>query len=233
MKEVLISLFSGIIGVLLTIGYQHFFTPTQSITFIYNGEEMIITETEYTELVKENELLKNELENMQEQINDINKATDMDSLQQTNNSTLLTKLNSFSKSKGVNVNPPLDKTDNYDTVYSSYISGYATVFDTEDPYIEYYVGSEYTNLSGKLYVTRHARGINPQFSNWDIATVSIYGDDSLLYTYTGFSPKDKPLDISINITDVDFLKICFSDTHYYQEGLSHSLISLGNPTITK
>lgn len=62
MKEIVISLFSGIIGVILTICYQHFFNPSQSFTFIYNGEEMVVTESDYTEIMKENELLKNEIE---------------------------------------------------------------------------------------------------------------------------------------------------------------------------
>lgn len=61
MKEILLSLFSGIIGILLTIGYQHFFSPSQSFTFIYNGEEMVVTESDYTEIMEENELLKKEI----------------------------------------------------------------------------------------------------------------------------------------------------------------------------
>lgn len=60
MKEILISLFSGIIGVMLTIGYQHFFSASQSFTFIYNGEEMIVTQSDYAELVEQNEKLESE-----------------------------------------------------------------------------------------------------------------------------------------------------------------------------
>ena len=239
MKEVLISLFSGIIGVILTISYQHFLSPPQSFTFIYNGEEMVVTETAYAELIEENKMLKNELSNIQEQsnytnqINDNSELTHIDTPQQTQYSTLLTNLDYFSKSNGVYTNSSVDSIDNYDTVYNSCISGYETTFDTAEPYIEYYLGSEYTILSGQLYVTRHARGINPKLSNWDIATISIYGDDILLYSYTGFSPKDKPLDFSIDITNIEFLKICFSNAYYSKEGLHHSLISLGNPIVTQ
>ena len=62
MKEIAISLFSGIIGVILTICYQHFFNPPQSFTFIYNGEEMVVTKSDYTEIMDENEFFKKEIE---------------------------------------------------------------------------------------------------------------------------------------------------------------------------
>lgn len=59
---------SGLIGVFLTIGYQHFFTPSQSFTFIYNGEEMIVSESTYTDLIEENNVLKSELIETKQQI---------------------------------------------------------------------------------------------------------------------------------------------------------------------
>lgn len=71
MKEIAISLFSGIIGVILTICYQHFFNPPQSFTFIYNGEEMVVTESTYTEIMEENSSLKNEIETTQKQVNEL------------------------------------------------------------------------------------------------------------------------------------------------------------------
>lgn len=72
MKEILISLFSGIIGVVLTIGYQHFFSPPQSFTFIYNDEEMVVTKSDYTEIIIENELLKDEVDKLSNNIDDMN-----------------------------------------------------------------------------------------------------------------------------------------------------------------
>ena len=64
MKNLLISLFSGIIGVLLTIGYQHFWAPPQSFTFIIDGEEVVVTQSEYMELVEQNEKLQDEFINL-------------------------------------------------------------------------------------------------------------------------------------------------------------------------
>lgn len=61
---------SGIVGVALTIGYQHFFAPSQSFTFINKGEEVIVTETEYTELVEQNEKLNKQLSDLNKQLED-------------------------------------------------------------------------------------------------------------------------------------------------------------------
>lgn len=233
MKEVLISLFSGIIGAILTIGYQHFFSSPQSFTFIYNGDEIVVSESTYSELVKENEMLKKELSSIREQ-NDYAEQTDeqlappnIDASQETRYSFLLTDLDYFSKSSRVYTNSKYDNIDNHDTVYGSCITG-----KDEDSYIEYYIGCEYTNFSGTLYVTDHARSINPNFQNWDIATISIYGDGLLLYSYTGFSTKDKPLNIDIDITNVEFLKISFDNAYYFNSGLRLALICMGNPTIS-
>ncbi len=74
MKEVWISLFSGIIGVILTIVYQYFLSPPQSFTFVYNGEKVAVTKLDYTELVEENKLLKDEIDNYKDQIDKLNKG---------------------------------------------------------------------------------------------------------------------------------------------------------------
>ena len=87
MKDVLISICSGLIGVLLTIGYQHFFGQPQSFTFIYNGEEMIVTESDYTELIEQNKTLQNENSTYISDLEDANKK--ITELQNENNSELV------------------------------------------------------------------------------------------------------------------------------------------------
>lgn len=66
MKEGLLSLFSGIIGVILTIGYQHYFTPSQTFTFNFDDEEIVVTQSKYMDLVRQNEKLQNELNELSE-----------------------------------------------------------------------------------------------------------------------------------------------------------------------
>ena len=225
MNKFMISICSGLLGVFITIGYQHYFAKPPSFTFIYNGEEIVVSESTYTGIIKENEKLKNELAELELQ------TYNSDDFQQQTYK-LLKNVECFSKTEGVYSGSSYENIDNYDNVYASCIYGYGTVFDNEDPYIEYHVGKEYTNLSCTVYVVKSARTVNPDYAGWDIATLSIYGDDVLLYTCSDFSPKYKPIDISVDISNVEFLKICFLNADYPNEGSRHPILGIGNPTIS-
>lgn len=87
MKEFFISICSGLVGVLLTIGYQHFFGQPQSFIFINNGEEMIVTESDYTKLIEQNKTLQNENRTYISDLEDANKK--ITELQNENNSELV------------------------------------------------------------------------------------------------------------------------------------------------
>lgn len=67
---------SGLAGVVLSIGYNHFLAPSQSFTFIYNGEEVVVTESTYSELVEENSALNKELSSVQKQLSDLQTQID-------------------------------------------------------------------------------------------------------------------------------------------------------------
>lgn len=67
-KTIASIVFSGIGGSIITIMYQHFFNPPQSFTLIYGGNEIIVTETRYVEIVEENQKLKEEIESLKEDI---------------------------------------------------------------------------------------------------------------------------------------------------------------------
>lgn len=86
MKEILISIFSGVAGVILTIGYQYFLATPQSVTVIVDGQEVSMTQSEYAELISENVKLKNEVTNLQKvnQALEANEASneDIDTLKQ-------------------------------------------------------------------------------------------------------------------------------------------------------
>ncbi len=60
MKDILVSICSGLIGVLLTIGHQHFLAPEQPIIVNIDGKEVEVTSTNYEELSAQNESLKAE-----------------------------------------------------------------------------------------------------------------------------------------------------------------------------
>lgn len=61
-QKLIIGATSGLVGVIITICYQHFLAKpqAQSFTFVYNGEEIVVTEADYVDLEKQNELLLNE-----------------------------------------------------------------------------------------------------------------------------------------------------------------------------
>lgn len=70
-SEVSKVIFSGLFGVILTILYQHFLNPPQAFTLIYDGNEVVVTETEYIELVEQNNSLKKQLETMQVELSSL------------------------------------------------------------------------------------------------------------------------------------------------------------------
>lgn len=138
---------------------------------------------------------------------------------------LLTDLEPFSKDLNANINSSLHEVDNYGSVYASNLGleGWSS--------IEYYIGSDYSKLTCTLYITENAKGYDEEAyaGSWSNLTISIYGDDVLLYTKTGFNTKDKPLDISVDVKDVEFLKIVSSNNGFiYWYGVA---VGIGNPTL--
>lgn len=143
---------------------------------------------------------------------------------------LLTDLEVFSKDMSVSINSSLYEVDNYGSVYFSNlgIDGYPSV---EYPSIEYYIGSNYSKLTCTLYITDNAKDYDSEFwtDSWGKLTISIYGDDVLLYTKTGFAPKDKPLDISVDVRDVEFLKIVALGNEFVN--YYNVAVGIGNPIL--
>ena len=199
----------------LLVNYQESYAQNvlQQVSIIYNEsgyDAVVALLKEATSILPNNTNLKEEFD-----------------LWNSRHSVPLTDIEYFSKSGSIQEDYWVDGTDNYGTAYPHSI----TPFDSGTTYIEYYLGGQYAKLSGVLYVTSHAKSINPSYYTWGIATISIYGDDILLYTNTGFTTKDQPMNISVDISEVDFLKISFENAHYFDTGMSESLIGLGNPTI--
>lgn len=71
MKNFVISSFSGLVGVLITIGYQHYFALPQTNMVIYDGKEISITKSDCLELIKENKILHAEINKLQENYSEI------------------------------------------------------------------------------------------------------------------------------------------------------------------
>ena len=102
--------------------------------------------------------------------------------------------------------------------------------------IEYLLGGEYDRFEANLFVPQDtAYSItNPNYYAWNDASVTIYADDSVIYSKTGgFSAKTEPIAIDLDITGVQFLKISFENTGAIDTfGVSHSIFMLGDTLLT-
>ena len=67
-KNILMCIFSGILGVILNILYVHFISPPQSFTFIYDGEEVVVTQERYENVEEENRILSEQNTTLQKEL---------------------------------------------------------------------------------------------------------------------------------------------------------------------
>lgn len=133
----------------------------------------------------------------------------------------LTEMETFSGGFGVNESSYIK--DNYGNIYSNGLRS--------NNGAEYYIGKEYAVFKSVVYIPDIVKDFeysDYRIEYWDSVTISIYGDDKILYTKTGFNPKDKPLDIAIDVSGVEFLKIVFKHNSVMA---GHCLIALGDPTL--
>lgn len=80
---------SGIIGVILTLAFQYFFVKPQAFTFVYDGNEVVVTESTYTELVENNKKMKNNISSLETQIQEL--QNELESRNSKENITLTIK----------------------------------------------------------------------------------------------------------------------------------------------
>lgn len=88
MKEIIVSIFSGIVGVFLTIGYEHYFSQPQQQP--YTKEQINAIESTYFQLKESYITLENNFSALQDQYNQLqtlydNKSVTYDQLQKDNN----------------------------------------------------------------------------------------------------------------------------------------------------
>ncbi len=107
--------------------------------------------------------------------------------------------------------------DNYGTVYDSNIMG--VILYHQPASVEYYLDGKYNSLTGVIYVSERAKRLQADISD-DV--IYIYGDGILLASYSGFTYKDKPQKMNVDISGVEFLKISFG---------TERLIGVGNPYV--
>lgn len=62
---------SGILGVILTLGFQYFLVKPQPFTFIYDGNKVVVTESTYAELLEDNKKMENNIVLLETQIQEL------------------------------------------------------------------------------------------------------------------------------------------------------------------
>lgn len=110
-------------------------------------------------------------------------------------------------------------------------------FDTNQKSITYYLGRQYSSLTGQLFIPKRANSTTSGHGlNWDTAAFTIYqvdenGNQTTLYKKNNFTNMMKPESVTVDLSDVEFLKIEFLDCVYSDTGLSEPLVSFGDPML--
>lgn len=145
------------------------------------------------------------------------------------NATSLADLDYFTKDDWVYMLEDyfLYEEDNYGNIYDAML-----VSCTEEGAIEYRLGGDYRLFIGYVYVPDYALK-NGYHHYWDTAELSIYGDDQLLFTISGFNEKTEPVPFALNVEGVKFLKVVFDHTILYHQGSGSPLAAIGKPALVK
>ncbi len=116
----------------------------------------------------------------------------------------------------------MDGKDLYEGIYTSCFGP-----NDDSGYVEYLLNGRYIRLDTVLYIT--GADLSPYYDyTWDYAACRIYGDEELLFDQTGFTHKDEPQPLSLDVSGVKFLRIEFDKAAYYNTGAGRPLILLGN-----
>ena len=97
---------------------------------------------------------------------------------------------------------------------------------------EYYLGGNYKELKGTLFVVDRALK-NGYGHNWNEAAFSVYADGKLIYRGTGFTQYSKPAEIVLDISGAEYLRLVYDYNFYYDIGMTWPLTAFGNPMLLK
>lgn len=115
---------------------------------------------------------------------------------------------------------------------------YGNYYDNEmyavEGSIDYFLGGQYAELSGTLFV--HNRATNTGYSIygqlWDTVTFNVYLDDQLIYSRKGLDVRFKPEPLLFNVRGAQFLRIEFLNNCYIDTGMDRVLAMFGNAELT-
>lgn len=120
------------------------------------------------------------------------------------------------------------QTDNYDNYYSDVMQSYDSF--SKSSYLEYFLDNKYATFTTTAFIPRHA--VLKNIENFSTSKIKIYGNDQLIYTFEGrTSNKSKPETVTLDVSEVAFLKVVFEDCCTDSWGTTIQKFSLGNSTL--
>lgn len=123
----------------------------------------------------------------------------------------LFSLNYFDASNSDVIRGPFSETDNIGEVHNESYALYSTVYS--GVWATYRLNGNYTKLTGSFYIEFEKRSTKMEH------TLSIYGDNKLLYTVT-ISGGVEPVNFSVDISGVNYLNFSYnSSPYFYKEAL--------------
>lgn len=216
MKEIILSLFSGLIGVLLTIGYQHFLAPSQSFTFIIEGEEVVVTQSEYMELAQQLEEYESKITDLQKELEQYKDRTDDNTNADMGNDSgdktvSITTLETF---QGVETWWDYSDIPNFRSISSyNFIDTYGNEYPdsnlAEHSYLReknkftpvYLLDGKYSKCEGMIAWPKSDK--NEEGSVW----IEFYSEDELIYQTDPMSASDRALSFAFSVEGIEKLTV--------------------------
>lgn len=149
---------------------------------------------------------------------------------------ILTDLDYFSKDSWVEI--VSNEEDSYGGHYGSVIYAGQGSMDSNVKGLSYYLGGEYSEFSVTLFIPKAANQTSTGHSyQWDIADFAIYaanesGDEKKLFSKSDFTSMMKPLEITLDLSDAEFLRFEWRNCFYYDTGSAEPLFMLGDPILS-
>ena len=105
--------------------------------------------------------------------------------------------------------------------------------------LKYYLNGDYSKLEATLFIPKAANTSSSAHSyHWDTAVFTIYitdpeGNETAVYQKDDFTADMKPLDITVDLSDADFMRFEWRSTYYIDTGAARPLFQIGEAMLYK
>ncbi len=132
-----------------------------------------------------------------------------------------------------------DGEDSFGNHYAEVIfAGYGSM-DSSVKNLKYYLNGDYSKLEATLFIPKAANTSSSAHSyHWDTAAFTIYitdteGNETAVYQKDDFTADMKPLDITVDLSDADFMRFEWRSTYYIDTGAARPLFQIGEAMLYK